>query len=223
MTLAERLERANKNPDYFARFFPYGCGITAFGVIAIVSLRDALGWVCLAFGLATVVVSLHGERRAVRLGHEDAVLAAFTGQPGWLSLLDVACKTGLTSRDLTAALDRLEASARIELRLVYAPGRDGGVRWTYRVPEPGDCRRRFLRSVRREHLILRVLACHPGGMYGLDLWKLTRVAPGSLYPCLVRLEARGLVRAWWGEPPADGGPRRRFYGLAEPDGGAPCP
>lgn len=63
--------------------------------------------------------------------------------------------------------------------------------------------------------VLIALKANPGGIYGLDLWKASQVAPGSLYPLLFRLEKRGVVRSWWGEQPENGSARRRYYALTE--------
>lgn len=72
-----------------------------------------------------------------------------------------------------------------------------------------------IRRQAREALILGALRERPRGVYGLELSRVTGLGPGLLYPDLARLEAEGRVCAWWGEAPADGGPRRRYYGLTE--------
>ena len=71
------------------------------------------------------------------------------------------------------------------------------------------------RGVAVRAAVLIVLKANPEGIYGLDLWKASRIAPGSLYPQLARWEQQGVVRSWWGEQPEDGGPRRRYYALTE--------
>lgn len=92
---------------------------------------------------------------------------------------------------------------------VYLAGAVTMLAWTRRhsrltVREP--------RRQRREQAILSVLADHPQGLYGLELSRQTRLGPGVLFPALVRIEERGLVRSWWGDGPE---PRRRFYGLTD--------
>jgi DNA-binding transcriptional regulator GbsR (MarR family) len=52
-----------------------------------------------------------------------------------------------------------------------------------------------------------------GPLYGLDLMHATRSTPSRLYPVLRRLEAEGLVEAWWEDGPR---PRRRVYRLVIP-------
>lgn len=51
--------------------------------------------------------------------------------------------------------------------------------------------------------------------YGYDLMKAARLASGTLYPMLARLEDEGLVSSEWEPPPADAGgrPPRRYYRL----------
>jgi PadR family transcriptional regulator PadR len=51
--------------------------------------------------------------------------------------------------------------------------------------------------------------------YGLDLADETGLKPGSLYPLLARLEARGWLTSYWEEvdPREVGRPRRRYYKL----------
>lgn len=68
-----------------------------------------------------------------------------------------------------------------------------------------------------ELLILRVL--RPGPLNGWDVSQriqvvsgdVLRVIPGSLYPALHRLEARGLVAAQWGA--SENNRRAKFYRL----------
>lgn len=71
-----------------------------------------------------------------------------------------------------------------------------------------------VRQAARRALILDALRDCPEGVYGLELARMTGLGSGLLYPELTRMEAERLVCAWWGEYPADGGPRRRYYGLA---------
>lgn len=80
----------------------------------------------------------------------------------------------------------------------------------HRAQRPYRQSRRF----RRETEILFALAQHPEGMYGLRLCEEIGVGPGTLYPALARLEQNGQIYAWWGEHVYEGGPRRRYYGIA---------
>lgn len=52
---------------------------------------------------------------------------------------------------------------------------------------------------------------------GGDIWELTRLAAGSRYPLMIRLELRGLLTSRWEDvdPSVVGRPRRRFYKLTE--------
>jgi PadR family transcriptional regulator, regulatory protein PadR len=64
--------------------------------------------------------------------------------------------------------------------------------------------------------VLRVfLADTSARQYGYDLMKAARLASGTLYPMLARLEDEGLVSSEWEPPPADAGgrPPRRYYRL----------
>ena len=49
--------------------------------------------------------------------------------------------------------------------------------------------------------------------HGYALARETRLTPGTLYPVLIRLAARGLVEACWQEEPRAGRPRRQLYRL----------
>ena len=78
-----------------------------------------------------------------------------------------------------------------------------------------------------EHLLLlAVLQLPPEDSYGTRIRAAIEertgrtVAPGAIYTALARLEGRGLVRSWLGEPTAQrGGKRKRHYQL-EPAGAA---
>jgi PadR family transcriptional regulator, regulatory protein PadR len=62
--------------------------------------------------------------------------------------------------------------------------------------------------------VLAALAAQPSDWrHGYDLARETGLKSGTLYPILVRLADRGIVRARWeeGEPP--GRPRRHLYRL----------
>jgi PadR family transcriptional regulator PadR len=64
--------------------------------------------------------------------------------------------------------------------------------------------------------VLRVLLDEPDrGHYGFDIGKKARIATGSLYPILDRLERAGWVTAAWEDidPKEAGRPRRRYYQL----------
>jgi PadR family transcriptional regulator PadR len=64
--------------------------------------------------------------------------------------------------------------------------------------------------------VLAALLAEPGGEhYGLQLMQQTRIASGTLYPILARLQAAGWLTARWEEEdPADAGrPVRRYYQL----------
>jgi DNA-binding PadR family transcriptional regulator len=52
-------------------------------------------------------------------------------------------------------------------------------------------------------------------MYGLDLAKRAKVAPGSIYAILSRLLSAGILEREWEDidPVAEGRPRRRLYRL----------
>ena len=52
-------------------------------------------------------------------------------------------------------------------------------------------------------------------LWGFQISKHTRLAAGSLYPILARLERAGWLESEWeqADPSADGRPRRRYYRL----------
>jgi PadR family transcriptional regulator PadR len=69
-----------------------------------------------------------------------------------------------------------------------------------------------------EFSILTVLLNRPLNAYGgsikecLDAGTEHEVAFGAVYTALDRLEAKGFVHSWWGEPTAErGGRRKRYY------------
>jgi DNA-binding PadR family transcriptional regulator len=64
--------------------------------------------------------------------------------------------------------------------------------------------------------VLRLLLNAPSVPHaGADIAKATRIASGTLYPMLVRLESAGWLSSEWEEidPREHGRPRRRFYQL----------
>jgi PadR family transcriptional regulator, regulatory protein PadR len=64
--------------------------------------------------------------------------------------------------------------------------------------------------------VLRVfLADLSARQYGYELMKAARLASGTLYPMLARLEAEGLLTSEWELPPQDasGRPPRKYYQL----------
>ena len=50
--------------------------------------------------------------------------------------------------------------------------------------------------------------------HGYDLSKLTGLSSGTLYPLLIRLDARDLLEARWEEPERAGRPARHAYRLS---------
>lgn len=67
--------------------------------------------------------------------------------------------------------------------------------------------------VTRETLKVLDTILQNGEMAGVSIAKETRLATGTLYPILMRLERVGWLRSRWEEeaPQALGRPRRRFY------------
>ena len=64
--------------------------------------------------------------------------------------------------------------------------------------------------------VLRVLMTDPAAPhYGYDLMKAARLASGTLYPMLARLQQEGLVDSEWEAPRPDPGgrPPRKYYRL----------
>lgn len=54
---------------------------------------------------------------------------------------------------------------------------------------------------------------------GFDIWRLSGVGPGFLYPVLAELERKGILTSRWEDGPPDlrrGGKRRRLYKLRRP-------
>jgi PadR family transcriptional regulator, regulatory protein PadR len=69
-----------------------------------------------------------------------------------------------------------------------------------------------------EYELLSILLQEPNGSYGAKMLnqieELTRrsISVGAIYTSLDRLEAKGFVSSWWGEPTLErGGRRKRFY------------
>lgn len=62
--------------------------------------------------------------------------------------------------------------------------------------------------------VLAELSANPSSS-GAEIAKATKLASGTLYPLLIRLEKAGWVDSQWetGEPSVLGRPRRRFYRL----------
>src|SRR3954454_24409801 len=68
--------------------------------------------------------------------------------------------------------------------------------------------------------VLGALHDHPAHWrYGYDLSRETGLAPGTLYPILGWLAARGLLETRWEDDPPEGRPRRHLYRLTA-DGAA---
>ncbi len=64
--------------------------------------------------------------------------------------------------------------------------------------------------------VLRVMIAEPTAPhYGYDLMRAAKLASGTLYPMLARLEQEGLVESEWEAPRPDAGgrPPRRYYRL----------
>jgi PadR family transcriptional regulator, regulatory protein PadR len=62
--------------------------------------------------------------------------------------------------------------------------------------------------------VLRVLVADPAAQhYGYDLMKAARLASGTLYPMLGRLQEEGLITSQWEQRPPDGRPPRKYYQL----------
>lgn len=60
--------------------------------------------------------------------------------------------------------------------------------------------------------VLEVLSYRPADwLYGLEIAKLTELKSGSLYPILIRLAERGLLKSRWLEPAELGRPPRHAY------------
>jgi DNA-binding PadR family transcriptional regulator len=62
--------------------------------------------------------------------------------------------------------------------------------------------------------VLRVFLENPGGpRYGYELMKAAKLASGTLYPLLTRLEGEQVVTSQWETPSEDGQRPRRYYQL----------
>lgn len=64
-------------------------------------------------------------------------------------------------------------------------------------------------------LVLKAFLEQPSPLSGADVLRTTGVRSGTLYPILLRLESRGVLKSKWeaGKPEKLGRPRRRFYTL----------
>jgi DNA-binding PadR family transcriptional regulator len=65
-----------------------------------------------------------------------------------------------------------------------------------------------------EHLLTALLTDPSADWYGYELVKSAKLASGTLYPMLARMEQRGLVTSEWEPPPGVAGrPPRKYYRL----------
>src|ERR1700730_18550943 len=69
-------------------------------------------------------------------------------------------------------------------------------------------------------VLAALMECQPEGLSGAQISRTTKLASGTLYPILMRLEQAGWLKSQWetGDPHTLGRPRRRFYqvtGLGE--------
>jgi DNA-binding PadR family transcriptional regulator len=75
-----------------------------------------------------------------------------------------------------------------------------------------------------ERLVLLAVVRLGDGTYGAEvqraIWERTGrdVTPGTIYPTLDRLEQKGLVRSWMGDPTAERGGRAKRHYAVLPDG-----
>lgn len=67
--------------------------------------------------------------------------------------------------------------------------------------------------------VAEVMLSNPSGRYyGYDLWRVTGVRPGTLYPMLIRWLGDGLLTAAWQDPQSMGARQhlpRRYYELTD--------
>jgi DNA-binding PadR family transcriptional regulator len=68
-------------------------------------------------------------------------------------------------------------------------------------------------SRQTEALLAALLADAASWHYGYDLSRATSLKSGTLYPILMRLEARGWLEARWEGAPPSGKPPRHLYRL----------
>jgi hypothetical protein len=64
--------------------------------------------------------------------------------------------------------------------------------------------------------VLRPFLDNPGGeLAGVDVMRASRLASGTAYPIMLRLERHGLLTSRWekGDPAKLGRPRRRYYAI----------
>ena len=74
-----------------------------------------------------------------------------------------------------------------------------------------------------ERQLLAVLLEHPRDAYGITIMKRVEQRTGrkrslaAIYAALDRLQEKGMVSSWWGEPTAErGGRRKRYYKIDAP-------
>jgi len=76
------------------------------------------------------------------------------------------------------------------------------------------CRVQFVRMTGPLERVLRAFLADPAApRYGYDLMKAARLASGTLYPLLARLERQKMVVSAWETPQQDGERPRRYYQL----------
>jgi PadR family transcriptional regulator PadR len=64
--------------------------------------------------------------------------------------------------------------------------------------------------------VLRPFLENPGGeLAGIDVMRASKLASGTAYPIMLRLERHGLLTSHWeeGDPAELGRPRRRYYAI----------
>jgi len=62
-------------------------------------------------------------------------------------------------------------------------------------------------------VLAALLEARASWSYGYELCRVTGVKSGTLYPLLIRLEARGYLEAQWRQPEQPGRPPRHAYRL----------
>jgi hypothetical protein len=73
------------------------------------------------------------------------------------------------------------------------------------------------KAEKRRAAIVDFLAENPDGATVTAISEAAGHQPGTIFVDLARLEANRHVTSWWvpSQPPPDGTPRRRYYGLAK--------